>query len=140
MKTNREDQILLMLSRCWSDSGFSNFHKKKFFNNSFHLWAPFLSAEPPFCMTNINRCRAGSPHWRGRLSTVDLLALTSLDNLLLIMQTLFSFYKICYLNEEVNGTEPPLQLGFPAERNDNLKKEQMQKMIFFCLNQHFSVN
>jgi len=31
--------------------------------------------------------------------------LTSLDQLLLIEQTLFTFYRISYLNEEVNCTE-----------------------------------
>jgi len=31
------------------------------------------------------------PHLGGRLSTVDLLVLTSLDNLLLTLETLFTF-------------------------------------------------
>jgi hypothetical protein len=51
---------------------------------------------------------------RGRLSTVDLLVLTSLDWLLLTMQTLFTFfYKTSYLNEEVNGTEQSPSVSFP---------------------------
>ncbi len=34
---------------------------------------------------------AGKSYWRGRLSTVGLLVLTSLDQLILILQTLFTF-------------------------------------------------
>jgi len=33
----------------------------------------------------------GMPYLRGRLSTLDLLVVTSLDNLLLILKTLFTF-------------------------------------------------
>jgi len=45
---------------------------------------------------------------RGRFDTVDLLVLTSLDQLLLIMKILstYLFYKTSYLNEEVNCTKP----------------------------------
>jgi len=35
--------------------------------------------------------KAGSPNWRGKLSTDDLLSLTSLDKLPLILLTLFTF-------------------------------------------------
>jgi hypothetical protein len=39
------------------------------------------------------------------LSTIDLLVLNSLDNLLFLMKILFTlFKKTSYLNEEVNGT------------------------------------
>jgi hypothetical protein len=41
-----------------------------------------------------------------RISTVNLLVLTSLNLLLLIVKTLFTFYKTSNLNEEVNCTEP----------------------------------
>ncbi len=34
----------------------------------------------------------GNPYWRGRLSTVDLLVLTSLDQLLLIQQKILCFF------------------------------------------------
>jgi hypothetical protein len=34
----------------------------------------------------------GKPYRRGKLSTVDLLVLPSLDQLLLIVQTLFTFF------------------------------------------------
>ncbi len=34
----------------------------------------------------------GNPKWRGRLSTLDLLVLTTLDEVLLILQTLFTFF------------------------------------------------
>ncbi len=36
--------------------------------------------------------RAGKSHWRGGLSTVDLLVLTSLHQLLLILKILFTFF------------------------------------------------
>ncbi len=46
---------------------------------------------------------AGKSYWGWRLSTVDLLVLTSLDQLVFILKILFSFfYKTSYLNEEVN--------------------------------------
>ncbi len=50
----------------------------------------------------------------GRLSTVDHHELPSLDQLVLILQTLFNFYKTIYLNEEVSRTSLPVQLEFPA--------------------------
>ncbi len=45
-------------------------------------------------------------YWRGRLPTVNLLVLTSLNQLLFIIKILFTFHKTSYLNEEVNFTEP----------------------------------
>jgi hypothetical protein len=42
---------------------------------------------------------------------IDLLVLSSSDQLLLIEDIFFLFYKITYINEEVNCTEP-----FPLER------------------------
>ncbi len=36
--------------------------------------------------------RPGNPYWRGRLSTVDLLALTSLDQQLFTLRILFTFF------------------------------------------------
>jgi hypothetical protein len=45
---------------------------------------------------------------RGRLSTVDLLVLTSLDQFFDLL-----FYKTSYLNEEVNCTEPSLSVSVP---------------------------
>jgi hypothetical protein len=43
---------------------------------------------------------------RGRVRTVDLLVLTSLDQLIYIIKILFTFFKTSYLGEEVNCTEP----------------------------------
>jgi hypothetical protein len=58
---------------------------------------------------------SGNPYWRGRLSTFDHLILTGLDQLLLILHTLFTFLqKQATLNEEVNLTEPPPQLELPT--------------------------
>jgi hypothetical protein len=51
---------------------------------------------------------------KGKAQSVILLVQTSLDNLLLILQTLCTFYNISYLNEEVKSSEPTIQLVFPA--------------------------
>ncbi len=49
----------------------------------------------------------GNSYRRGSLSTVDLLVLNSLDQLLVKMQILLTFStKTSYLDEEVNCTEP----------------------------------
>jgi hypothetical protein len=42
----------------------------------------------------------------GRVSIVDLLVLTSLDKLLLILKTLFTFLQNKLSYEEINHTEP----------------------------------
>jgi hypothetical protein len=46
---------------------------------------------------------------RGRLSTVDLLVLNSLDQLLFILKILFTVI----FNEEVNCPEPSLSVSIP---------------------------
>jgi hypothetical protein len=53
---------------------------------------------------------AGNTNWRERLSTVHLLLITRFGQLLLTLKTLFTFLQ----NEEVNCTEPSLQLVFLA--------------------------
>jgi hypothetical protein len=53
------------------------------------------------------------PACMGWLSTEDLLVLTSLDQLLLILETLFTFNNTSYLNEEVNCTKPSPSDGVP---------------------------
>jgi hypothetical protein len=57
---------------------------------------------------------SGNPQWRGRLSTVVLLVQSSLDELLLILPTLFTRYKTSYLNEEVNRTKPSPSVSVPC--------------------------
>ncbi len=47
-------------------------------------------------------------YWRGRLSTVYLLVLISLHELIFILKTKFKIIQKCYLNEEVNCTDLPL--------------------------------
>jgi hypothetical protein len=56
---------------------------------------------------------AGNPCCRGRLSTVDLLVLTSLDQLLFYWKYLTFFQKTSYPNQEVNGTEPSPSVSIP---------------------------
>jgi hypothetical protein len=69
--------------------------------------------------------KPGKPSWRERLCTVNLLVLTNLDHLLFILKTLFTFFReqaslmrrstvLSLPNEEVNLTEPSLQISFPA--------------------------
>ncbi len=56
---------------------------------------------------------------KGWLSTVDLLVLTSLDQLVFIPKILLTFaakQATSNLNEEVNGTRLSLQLVFPGIR------------------------
>jgi len=50
---------------------------------------------------------------KGRLNTVDLGVLTSLDQPLLIQQTFLLNYKVSYLKEEVNCTEPSPSVSVP---------------------------
>jgi hypothetical protein len=61
----------------------------------------------------------GNPYLRGRLSTVDSLVITSLDQLLVILNTLFTFYKTRYLNEEVSSTEPSPLVDVPFSSHTN---------------------
>jgi hypothetical protein len=49
----------------------------------------------------------GKSYQTGRLSTVSLLVLASLDQLFFYKENyIYFFYKTSYLNEEVNRTEP----------------------------------
>jgi len=76
------------------------------------------------------------PLLRGRISTLDLLVLTCLDQLLLIMKILFfSFYKTNYLNEEVNCTYLPPSVRVPwAECGGGKPGSQPNEvnLISFC--------
>jgi hypothetical protein len=57
----------------------------------------------------------GNPYWRGWLSTVDLLVPTNFDQLLMIFQTTFTFYKKQdTLMRRSIVLSLPLQLVFPA--------------------------
>jgi hypothetical protein len=67
----------------------------------------------------------------GRLNTVDLHVLTSLDQLLLTLKTLFTFYKTSYLNEEGNYTV--------LTRLDQLFYV-IEKIIYFFTKQATSMN
>ncbi len=82
----------------------------------FKLWKLFKKLNQNF--NSLKRKKAtvkpGNPYWKGTLSTVDLLELTSLDQLLLILRTFFTFfYKTSYLNEEVNCTMRSRQVSIP---------------------------
>jgi hypothetical protein len=65
---------------------------------------------------------AGKSYWTGRISTVDLLVLSSL-NFLFILNAYylrFSQNELPYLNEEVNCTEPSTSVGVPCS---NIRRE-----------------
>ncbi len=49
----------------------------------------------------------------GRLTNVDLLVLTSVDQLPFQLKMLYFFYKTSYLNEEVNCTEASPSVSIP---------------------------
>jgi hypothetical protein len=49
----------------------------------------------------------------GRFSAIDLLARTRLDQLIFILEILFTFFKASYLNKEVNSTEPSPSVSVP---------------------------
>jgi hypothetical protein len=55
----------------------------------------------------------GNSKRRGRLSTVELLVLTSFSAHFYIENIIFLFTKTSYLNEEVNCTEPAPSVSIP---------------------------
>ncbi len=56
--------------------------------------------------------KPGNLYWREKSCEVDLLVLTSLNQLILILQTSFTFFKISSHNEEVKWTELSPSLVF----------------------------
>ncbi len=105
----------------------------------------FLAKVYPFLLTVIrlsvvllnveappkHRCQ-GSLAEREELSTIDLLALTSLEMLFFIFKMFFFFfYKTTYRKKEVNGTEPSPLISVPCRclkivacRNHRDRKKQ----------------
>jgi hypothetical protein len=65
-----------------------------------------------FCSINETMSHGNLTKGEGLISTVDLLVLTSLGQLLLILKVLF-IYKTSYLNEEVNCTKPSPSVRVP---------------------------
>ncbi len=57
--------------------------------------------------------RAGNPHTRERIRTVDLLVLTSREQQLFILKLYFLFHKTTYLKEEVSCIEPSPSVRAP---------------------------
>jgi hypothetical protein len=65
---------------------------------------------------------AGKPYRRGRLDTVDLLVLTSLDQVIFILKILFTCStKQPTLIRRSTGLSFPLQLVFPGYNNTKVK-------------------
>jgi hypothetical protein len=96
---------------------FSRFvYKSKFFDKLILTKTVALirdKATASFCLRVAARVLTRSLTDGGRLSTVDLLVLTSLDQLLLIVDIIYLLYKTSYFNEEVNCTEPSPSVSIP---------------------------
>ncbi len=87
------------------------FYKASYFKKEVNRIDPSCSVSVPW----IGLFIPGKSYWRGRLRTVDLFVLTSLDQLIFGIENInYLLYKTSYLNEEVNCTEPSLQLEFPG--------------------------
>ncbi len=85
--------------------------KLRYFQTSQHFKIKML--KPVFLVP----AQAGKSYRRGRLSTLDLPALTSLDWLLLYWKCYLQFfYKTSYLNGEVKCTEPSPLVRIPWRR------------------------
>jgi hypothetical protein len=85
------------------------FYQCSFFVLLFFSSPPLSSATFSFLCLHVS---TGKPYGRGKLSTFDLLVLTSLNQLLYKLKKIFTFLqKTSYLNEEGNLTEP-----FPSVR------------------------
>jgi hypothetical protein len=74
-----------------------------------------LTSTDPLVFCIENELRAGKSYLRGRLCKADSLALTSLDQFILIFKIQFTFFaKTRYLNKEVNCTEPSPSVIIPC--------------------------
>jgi hypothetical protein len=97
------------------------FKNNKQLGQPIHL-VSIIGVSAIYVVSNINpqvceliEAPAGKPYWRGKLSTVDLLALTSSYQLLLIMQTSFTFYiKQAALMRRSTVMSLTLRWAFPA--------------------------
>ncbi len=97
----------------WTSYDYSSFKlwlRTKGLNNS---WALFCSWSTTITILIV---RSGKSYWRGRLSTVYLLVQASLDQLLLILKVLFTFFtKQAILTRRSTVVSLPLQLVFPSK-------------------------
>ena len=79
-----------------------------------------MSPEPALAAEHC-KVRQGTLTEGEGLSTVALLALTSLDEFIFILKIYVAFfYKTSYLNEEVNCTEPSPSVSIPWFNINNL--------------------
>ncbi len=103
------DQLLLILKT------FLLFIKTSYINEEVKCTELSLSVSVP---CHFNPWLSG--HSKFLPSTIDLLVLTSLDQLLLILKTFLLFSKTSYINEEVNCTELSLSVSVPWHFNPRL--------------------
>jgi hypothetical protein len=80
----------------------------------------------------------GNPSGRKMLSTIDLLALTSSDQLLFVPEkdVFFFFYKTSYLIKVVNGTDPFPSVRVPCPINTFFTK--LRLCVFFLSGTYFN--
>jgi hypothetical protein len=84
--------------------------------------------------------KAGKSYWRGRLSTVDLLVITSLDEHLYIENMIYFLNKTTNLNEEVNCTESSPLISIPYPRWQLSGVNYVLKFADFLLQNFARVN
>ncbi len=101
------DQLLLILATSFT------FYRTSHINKEVNCTEPSPSVSFPWIHPSVSVDTPRNTNWKGRLSTVDLLELTSLDQLILILPILFTFYNTSKLNKEVNRTEPFPLVSFP---------------------------
>jgi hypothetical protein len=83
------------------------------------LFVERLNVETPILLLpwkggreQVGFAKPGNPNWRGRICTVELLVITSWDQLLLV-QKLCYFYKTTFPKEEVYWSEPSTSVKIP---------------------------
>jgi hypothetical protein len=69
--------------------------------------------QPNAVLWSSMQAHAGKSYRIGKLSSVDLLVLTSSVQLLSKLKIVFTYFKTSYLNEEVSCTEPSPSISIP---------------------------
>ncbi len=112
-------------------------------NNPSQNWNLFSWSSVVLCifghgMITHTKLFAGKSYWRGRLSTVDLLLLTSLGQLLFTLKIFFtSFTKQVTLTRSSTVLNLPFELVFPAIWQE-LPKTKLANN-FFCGKKNYQI-
>ncbi len=76
-----------------------------------------LVRQKPIPVEHLSIHTPGKPYWKGRLNTVKLVVLTSLDQMLLVLEFLFTFFTKQATIMRSIVLSLPIQLVFPAHTN-----------------------